>query len=159
MINTPSRTRIFHSLLVLGVALTWFVGSAMGARQQAGGTGNVVEQGKYTLHKFEQAIGEETYEIRRDGDSLSVKMDFKFTDRGRAVPLSATFRSAQDLTPQAFEIKGNTARTVSIDEMVTVDSGTARIRSRDKQSDAPAPAGPASAAALPECGRDNCLHR
>ncbi len=47
----------------------------------------IVEQGKFTLHKFEQPIGEETYEIRRDGDSLAVKMDFKFTDRGSPVPL------------------------------------------------------------------------
>ena len=51
-----------------------------------------------------------TYEIRRDGDSVAVKMDFKFTDRGSPVPLTATFRGAQDLTPQAFEIKGQTAR-------------------------------------------------
>ena len=102
----------------------------------------VVEQGKFTLHKFEQAIGEETYEITRDGDSLTVKMDFKFTDRGHPVPLSATLRAAQDLTPQAFEIKGDTARTVSIDEAVAIDSGKVHIRSRDKQSDAAAPARP-----------------
>jgi len=50
----------------------------------------IVEQGKFTLHKFEQAIGQENYEIRRDGDSVVVKMDFKFTDRGTPVPLSAT---------------------------------------------------------------------
>src|SRR5262249_54928136 len=79
---------------------------------------------------------------RRDGDSFAVKIDFKFTDRGRAVPLSATFRGAQDLTPQAFEIKGSTARTASIDEAVTIDSGTAHIRSREKQSDTTLPAGP-----------------
>src|SRR5579864_179381 len=102
----------------------------------------IVEQGKFTLHKFEQAIGEETYEIRRDGDSLAVRMDFKFTDRGRPVPLSATFRGAQDLTPQAFEIKGDTARTVSIDEAVAIDSRTVHVRTRDKQSDSTAPNGP-----------------
>src|SRR5579864_8149568 len=102
----------------------------------------IIEQGKFTLHKFEQAIGEETYEIRRDGDSLAVKMDFKFTDRGRPVPLSATFRGAQDLTPPAFEIKGDTARTVSIDEAVAIDSGKVRVRNRDKQSDSTSPTGP-----------------
>ncbi len=78
----------------------------------------VIEHGKFRLHKFEQAIGEETYEIAGDGNSLAVKMDFKFTDRGTPVPLSATFRSAQDLTPQAFEVKGKTARPVEIDEAV-----------------------------------------
>jgi imidazolonepropionase-like amidohydrolase len=96
----------------------------------------VIEQGKFKLHKFEQPIGEETYEIRRDGDSLTVKMDFQFTDRGRPVPLSASFRGASDLTPQAFEIKGNTARAVSIDEAVNIEPDKVHLRTRDKQSEA-----------------------
>jgi imidazolonepropionase-like amidohydrolase len=102
----------------------------------------IVEQGKFTLHKFEQAIGQESYEISRDGDSVVVKMDFKFTDRGSPVPLTATFRGAQDLTPQAFEIKGQTARPVSIDEAITVDAGRVQFRTRTKQSDSAAPTGP-----------------
>jgi hypothetical protein len=102
----------------------------------------VVEQGKFTLHKFEQAIGEETYEIRRDGDSLATKVDFKFTDRGSPVPLSVTFRSAQDLTPQSFEIKGRTARPMTIDEAVSIQNGKAHLRTRDKQSDLAMPTGP-----------------
>lgn len=102
----------------------------------------IVEQGKFTLHKFEQPIGQETYEIRRDGDSLTVKVDFKFTDRGTPVPLSATFRGAPDLTPQAFEIKGQTARPVSIDEALTIDAGKVHFRTRDKQSDLAPPSGP-----------------
>jgi imidazolonepropionase-like amidohydrolase len=102
----------------------------------------IVEQGKFTLHKFEQAIGQENYEISRDGDSVVVKMDFKFTDRGSPVPLTATFRGAQDLTPQAFEIKGQTARPVSIDEAITVDAGRVQFRTRTKQSDSAAPTGP-----------------
>ena len=102
----------------------------------------VVEQGKFTLHKFEQAIGEETYEVRRDGDTITAKVDFKFTDRGQAVPLTATFRGAQDLTPQAFEIKGNTSRATTIDEAVTIAPGTVHLRTRDKQSDLTSPSGP-----------------
>ena len=101
----------------------------------------VVEQGTFTLHKFEQAIGAETYEIRHYGDSLAVKMDFKFTDRGQDVPLSASFRGTSDLTPQAFEIKGKTARPVSIDESVTIESGKVQLRVRDKQTDAALPPG------------------
>ena len=113
------------------------------AAQQSTDTANpIVEQGKFTLHKFEQAIGEETYEIRRQGDAVGVKMDFKFTDRGQAVPLTATFRCAQDLTPQAFEIKGRTARPVTIDEAVAIDDGKVHLRTREKQSEAAPPAGP-----------------
>ena len=102
----------------------------------------IIEQGKFTLHKFEQPIGEETYQIRREGDFLAVKVDFKFTDRGSAVPLSATFRSAADLTPMAFEIKGRTARPVSIDESISIENGKVQLRSRDKRSEEDAPAGP-----------------
>ena len=101
----------------------------------------IVEQGRFTLHKFEQPIGEETFEIRRDGDSIAAKMDFKFTDRGAPVPLSATFRAAQDLTPQAFEIKGRTARPITIDEAVTIENGKVHFRRRDRQSDLTSPAG------------------
>jgi imidazolonepropionase-like amidohydrolase len=98
-----------------------------------------IEQGKFTLHKFEQPIGEETYEIKPDGDSLSVKMNFKFTDRGSAVPMTATFRSAQDLTPEAFEIKGKNSRLTTIDEAVEVKPEKVRLRDRDKWTEAARP--------------------
>jgi len=112
------------------------------AQSQTIATSAVVEQGQFTLHKFAQPIGQETYEIRRDADSLAAKIDFKFTDRGHPVPLSATFRSALDLTPQAFEIKGSTARTATIDEAIAIDAGTVHLRTRDKQSDSASPSVP-----------------
>lgn len=113
--------------------LTWAAFGVLAVAQESSPA--ILEQGKFTLHKFEQAIGEETYEIRRDGDSIAAKIDFKFTDRGSEVPLSTTFRAAQDLTPQEFEIKGRTARPVSIDEAVTIENGRVHVRSRDKQND------------------------
>src|SRR3974390_239600 len=100
-----------------------------------------VEQGKFTLHKFEQPIGDETYQIRRENNSLVARIDFKFTDRGSEVPLSTTFRAAEDLTPQSFEIKGRTARPVSIDESVSIEEGQVHFRTHDKKSDLPTPAG------------------
>jgi imidazolonepropionase-like amidohydrolase len=112
------------------------------AQQPASTASAPVEQGKFILHKFEQAIGEETYEIRRDGESFVAKMDFKFTDRGSAVPLSATFRSTLEYTPQTFEIKGKTSRITTIDEAVTIEPDKVHVRSRDKQSDESEPTGP-----------------
>ena len=112
--------------------------SAQTAPQSAAG----VEHGKFTLHKFEQPIGQETYDISHDGNALSVKMHFTFTDRGTPVPLSATFRGADDLTPRDFEIKGQMARSVSIDEAVQIADGKVHLRSRDKQTDSAAPSGP-----------------
>jgi imidazolonepropionase-like amidohydrolase len=45
------------------------------------------------------------------------------------------------LTPQSFEIKGRTARNVSIDESVSIDQGQVHLRTRDKKSDSAAPFG------------------
>src|SRR5215831_4726492 len=140
--NTTFRTQLLRRFAFFVIACVSLVSPDLAFSQQGGTADAIVEQGKFTLHKFEQAIGEETYEIHRDGDSLAVKMEFKFTDRGRAVPLSATFRGAPDLTPQAFEIKGNTARTASIDEAVTIDFGKVHTRSRDNQTDSAAPTSP-----------------
>ena len=103
--------------------------------QTASNEAPLLEQGKFTLHKFEQPIGEETYEIRRESDSLAVKVDFKFTDRGTAVPLSVTFQGGADLTPKEFDIKGRTARSVSIDESVNVENGKVQLRSRDTRTE------------------------
>jgi imidazolonepropionase-like amidohydrolase len=100
----------------------------------------VVEEGRFRLHKFEQPIGEETYQITRDGDSLAVKMDFKFTDRGQDVPLSAAFRGSADLTPQAFEIHGKTSRMSTIDESIEVRASNLRIRNHDRVTEAARPA-------------------
>jgi imidazolonepropionase-like amidohydrolase len=100
----------------------------------------LIEQGRFRLHKFEQAIGEETYQISRDGGSLVARVSFKFTDRSTDVPLSATFRGAPDVTPETFEIKGKTSRQSSIDQAVEVQPGKARIRNRDKWTEIPLPA-------------------
>jgi len=133
------RNSFFALACVLCSALT-FTQTAQSPTNQE--SGQIVEQGKFVLHKFEQAIGQETYQAKRDGNSLVVTMDFKFTDRGQPVPLVATFRGAQDLTPENFEIKGQTARPVSIDEAVTVDAGKVHMRNRERQSDEPMPTGP-----------------
>ncbi|MGC2237828.1 MAG: amidohydrolase family protein [Pyrinomonadaceae bacterium] len=88
----------------------------------------VVETGKFRLHKFEQAIGEETYETVREGESLITKSNFKFTDRGSPVPLATTIKTSRTLVPQMFEIKGNTSRGSTIDTTVQVSGNTASIR-------------------------------
>jgi imidazolonepropionase-like amidohydrolase len=98
------------------------------------------EQGKFILHKFEQPIGEETYRIASDGNSVTAKIDFKFTDRGTPVPMTATFKSSPDLTPQSFEVKGNNSRSTEIDDAVEVQPEKVRVRNRDKWTETPRPA-------------------
>ncbi len=136
------RIQNFLFILITCALLAAILPTANAQQPAVADNSSVIEHGKFTLHKFEQAIGEETYELRRDGDSIAAKMDFKFTDRGSPVPLSVTFRGAQDLTPQAFEIKGKTSRLTTIDEALTIASGNVHLRTRDKQSDLAPPSGP-----------------
>ncbi len=91
---------------------------------------------------MEQPIGEESYQVVKNGDSLAVTMDFKFTDRGTPVPLTASFQCAPDLAPQHFQIKGKTSRQSGIDEEVAIDSDKVRVRSRDKWTEAVRPTQP-----------------
>src|ERR1043166_81789 len=77
-----------------------------------------MEQGSYDLHKFEQLIGKETYTIARSDKEVVLGANFNFTDRGTAVPLTATLVMAPDLTPQDFQIKGKISRFSSIEDSV-----------------------------------------
>ena len=78
----------------------------------------VAEQGVFNLHKFEQLIGKETYTLTRTPNEVTLKSDFKFTDRGTAVPLTATLTMEKDLTPRDFQIKGKISRFSSIEDSV-----------------------------------------
>src|ERR1700760_1053260 len=94
-------------LLLISAALGW---------AQAGQPAN--EHGVYELHKFEQAMGKETYTITRSGNEVALKSDFKFTDRGTEVPLTTSLTMDKDLTPKDFQIKGKISRFSAIDNSV-----------------------------------------
>ena len=104
------------------------------------------ESGKFRLHKFEQLIGEETYTLTSEGNTLTLKTDFKFTDRGSPVPLAATLRTSDSYVPQSSTIKGNTSRMSNIDTEVNVSGpdkagtpGTAAIRQGSDSRTVPVP--------------------
>jgi imidazolonepropionase-like amidohydrolase len=122
-----SKSLVFF-LLLLGVSAGAFAQS------------QPLESGKFRLHKFEQPIGEESYTIRRDGDSLVVNSNFEFTDRGTNVPLTAELRMQNDLTPSSFNIKGNVSRFSSIDSSIEINNGTATIREEKSTRQTPVPA-------------------
>lgn len=79
---------------------------------------HAIEQGTFNLHKFEQLIGRETYTLTRTPQEVTLKSDFKFTDRGTAVPLTASLTMEKDLTPRDFQIKGKISRFSSIENTV-----------------------------------------
>jgi imidazolonepropionase-like amidohydrolase len=90
---------------------------------------SILERGVFTLHKFKQPIGSETYSVSRSGDTLVLADSFAFTDRGTRVPLAATLVVQADLTPVRFEIHGQVSRQSSIDAMVSLSADSAVVRS------------------------------
>jgi imidazolonepropionase-like amidohydrolase len=122
------------------LSLAFVLALAAQARSQNAAGAAVVESGKFRLHKFEQPIGEETYEVAREGDSLVVKSHFKFTDRGSPVPLETTLRTKQNLTPESFEIRGKTSRGSTIDTSVEIEGDSATIREGKETRRAAVPA-------------------
>src|ERR1051325_3935826 len=132
MIRNKSRAARLSLLLLLLTAAP-LSARAQQQQRQSPDAAQTVESGEFRLHKFEQPIGVESYTIARDGDSLVVRSTFEFTDRGTKVPLSATLRARQDLTPQSFEIKGKVSRFSTIDTSVEVSGATASVR-KDKET-------------------------
>lgn len=99
------------------------------------------ESGQFTLFKFEQAIGEERYEVQADDDRLALTSTFSFTDRGTPVQLSTSAQFDRTLKPAHFAVKGETARITGIDTEVTIAGANATIREGGETRRAPVPEG------------------
>jgi imidazolonepropionase-like amidohydrolase len=120
-----SRFRRFCAGLISSTLLVF---STAAVPAQTASPAPATETGKFRLHKFEQAIGEETYTITHDAGTLTLKSDFSFTDRGSTVPLTATLKAGDDYTPQNFTIQGKTSRLSTIDTAVEISGSNATIR-------------------------------
>jgi imidazolonepropionase-like amidohydrolase len=115
---------IFALLLAITVSPLFLVAQASPAQAPP-------ERGSFRLHKFEQAIGEETYELMQDGDKLTLTANFKFKDRFTEVPLTAKMEFGGDLTPVSLELKGKNSRFNPIDDTITVEGDKVHIRESD----------------------------
>ncbi|HLL72162.1 MAG TPA: hypothetical protein VK363_12045, partial [Pyrinomonadaceae bacterium] len=88
----------------------------------------IEERGKFKLYKYQFPVGEETYEITREGESVQLAARSELTFIGGKVPLTATLQTRRDLSPVRFEIKGQTSTRSDIDVSVEVERGVARVR-------------------------------
>src|SRR5580698_9849926 len=89
------------------------------------------DSGVFLLHKFEQHIGKETYHITNNKDSKTYTVDFKFVDRGSPVPLKAELRVNPVLEPLGLNIKGQVARSASINDEISISGSQAHIKVDD----------------------------
>jgi len=85
----------------------------------------------FLLHKFEQHIGKETYRVSKTGKEITYTSDFKFVDRGTPVPLKTELKLTADYEPLSLKIKGNTARSATINDTITITGSQAHIKVND----------------------------
>ncbi len=102
--------------------------------------GELVESGMFRLHLYKRITGEETYEIRRDGNALVLKASYQNKDRGVNEPLKATLRLRGDKSVERFEVKGKTSRFTQVNIAVDIKDSKATVREASKTSERSVPA-------------------
>jgi len=84
--------------------------------------------GKFVLHKFAKAIGQETYTIQTSGETTTLTSHFLFKDRGSPVPLETVYVSrAADGAPVSYTAKGKSSRLSEMDDSVSVNGNSLSI--------------------------------
>jgi imidazolonepropionase-like amidohydrolase len=101
------------------------------------------ERGKFVLHKFANAIGEESYTVEHASGTLTLKSDFLFTDRGTKVPLKTTFTATDDLQPLTLTLDGQSSRMSGLKDTMELHPQTQKmtLRRAGKTEDVAAPTG------------------
>jgi len=99
---------------------------------KAGAQNNtVIDSGTFFLHKFEKHIGKETYQVTKANNIITYAVDFKFVDRGAAVPLKAKLSVTPQSEPLSLDIKGRVARTATVNDSISIRGSNARVRVDD----------------------------
>jgi imidazolonepropionase-like amidohydrolase len=98
-----------------------------------------VEHGSFALHKLEQRIGEERWEIMRlpdaDTNSFEAKIEFELRDRGPNVTLNSDYRCRSDWTPLAFAAHGKTSRSSTLDDSIDARGAPITVEKGGHSSD------------------------
>ncbi|HTL07286.1 MAG TPA: amidohydrolase family protein [Chitinophagaceae bacterium] len=92
------------------------------------------DSGRFLLHKFEQLIGQETYTKTSTTAGTHYQIDFRFTDRGTPVPLTASCSLDANGNPQSFQVNGNTSRFSTVADSIVISNGRASITENKKTS-------------------------
>jgi imidazolonepropionase-like amidohydrolase len=102
----------------------------------------LIESGKIRFYETKQIRGEETYQINQsaNGDLIvQARTDLPFAEQENKPLVNATLRTAKDLTPQSFEIKGPTLLDLEEATSITVQGKTATIQDRGQNNSVEAP--------------------
>lgn len=111
----------FQILLILSI-LVIFVRPSDAAQ-----TG-VAERGKFRIYKLQYPVGEETYEVTREGDAEVLRAKFEINYLGGDVSLTASLATGAGLAPLRFDIKGQTSTRSELDASVVFTPRAAHVR-------------------------------
>ena len=90
-----------------------------------------IDSATFLLHKFQQNIGKEKYSIVRSDSTIEYHIDFKFVDRGSAVPLKAVLKLSNNLEPLSLDLKGKSSRMSTINDTIKIQDGKFWVRVDD----------------------------
>ncbi len=91
----------------------------------------VIESGKIRFYETHEIRGEENFQISQSSNGelvLQAKTDLPFIGEEKKPLVNTTLRTAKDLTPQSFAIKGSTLLDVEEDTSIIVQNNTATVQ-------------------------------
>jgi imidazolonepropionase-like amidohydrolase len=88
----------------------------------------VTEKATLTLHLLLHPIGEETYEVVRGPDNLTMNTTFEYSDRGRRRTVTAALRMKPDFSPLGLEVQSKNSPTSTTVNSVEIGATSAVVR-------------------------------
>jgi imidazolonepropionase-like amidohydrolase len=88
----------------------------------------VLEKATLTLHLLLHPIGEETYEVVRGPDNLTMNTSFEYSDRGRKRTVTAVLRMKPDFSPLGLEVQSRNSPTSTTVNSVEIGAASAVVR-------------------------------
>jgi imidazolonepropionase-like amidohydrolase len=102
----------------------------------------LIDSGKIRFYETHQIRGEENYQIKQlpNGDLLvQATTDMPFAEQETKPLVKVTLRTAKDLTPESFAIKGPTLLDIDEATSITIRRKTASIQDRGQNKSAQVP--------------------
>ena len=110
-----------------------FVLSLLFAATAAHAQGVAIETGKIRFYETKEIGGEENYQVNQlpNGDLIfQIKTELPFAGQDKKPLVNATLRTAKDLTPKSFDIKGTTLLEIEEDTSIAIQDNKANVKDR-----------------------------
>lgn len=109
---------------------------------QTTSAGEIIETGKFRFYETKQIRGEEEYSVSRTATGelvIQAKTNMPFAEQETKPLVNATVRTAKDLTPVSFEIKGPTLLEIEENTSIAIHGQAATVQDRGQDRRASVP--------------------